>query len=80
MILGAANAVIAKNTDRMGKELWTAAKGGEPIRVYAAFNERDEADFVIDRIREHASARAAALPRRPCSIAATPSPAPSRRR
>ena len=37
----------------MGKELWTATKGGDPIRVYAAFNERDEADFVIDRIREH---------------------------
>jgi DNA helicase-2/ATP-dependent DNA helicase PcrA len=55
VILGAANAVIAKNTDRMGKELWTAASGGEPIRVYAAFNERDEADFVIDRIREHAA-------------------------
>ena len=53
VILAAANAVIAKNTDRMGKELWTATKGGEPIRVYAAFNERDEADFVIDRIREH---------------------------
>ncbi|MEX0733259.1 MAG: DNA helicase II [Steroidobacteraceae bacterium] len=53
VILAAANAVIARNTDRMGKELWTAAKGGEPIRVYAAFNERDEADFVIDRIREH---------------------------
>jgi DNA helicase-2/ATP-dependent DNA helicase PcrA len=54
VILAAANAVIAKNTDRMGKELWTAVQGGEPIRVYAAFNERDEADFVIDRIREHA--------------------------
>jgi DNA helicase-2/ATP-dependent DNA helicase PcrA len=54
VILMAANAVIARNTDRMGKELWTAVKGGEPIRVYAAFNERDEADFVIDRIREHA--------------------------
>jgi len=53
VILAAANAVIAKNTDRMGKELWTAVKGGEPVRVYAAFNERDEADFVIDRIREH---------------------------
>ncbi len=53
VILAAANAVIAKNTDRMGKELWTAVKGGEPIRVYAAFNERDEADFVIDRIRDH---------------------------
>jgi DNA helicase-2/ATP-dependent DNA helicase PcrA len=53
VILAAANAVIAKNTDRMGKELWTAAQGGEPIRVYAAYNERDEADFVIDRIRDH---------------------------
>ena len=53
VILAAANAVIARNTDRMGKELWTAVKGGDPIRVYAAFNERDEADFVIDRIREH---------------------------
>jgi ATP-dependent DNA helicase UvrD/PcrA len=54
VILAAANAVIAKNSDRMGKELWTAVQGGEPIRVYAAFNERDEAGFVIDRIREHA--------------------------
>ncbi|MBX3702192.1 MAG: DNA helicase II [Steroidobacteraceae bacterium] len=53
VILAAANAVISRNSDRMGKELWTAAKGGEPIRVYAAFNERDEADFVIERIREH---------------------------
>jgi DNA helicase-2/ATP-dependent DNA helicase PcrA len=53
VILAAANAVIAKNTDRMGKELWTAVEGGEPIRVYAAYNERDEADFVIDRIRDH---------------------------
>jgi DNA helicase-2/ATP-dependent DNA helicase PcrA len=52
VILAAANAIIAKNTDRIGKELWTAAKGGEPIRVYAAFNERDEADFVLERIRE----------------------------
>ena len=53
VILAAANAIIAKNTDRMGKELWTAARGGDPIRVYAAYNERDEADFVIERIREH---------------------------
>ena len=53
VILGAANAIIAKNTDRMGKKLWTAAKGGEPIHVYAAFNERDEADFVLERIRAH---------------------------
>jgi len=54
VILGAANEVIRRNEDRLGKELWTSAKGGEPIRLYAAFNERDEADFVIERIREHA--------------------------
>src|SRR5918994_1113167 len=53
VILSAANAVIKKNTDRLGKELWTSVKGGEPIRVSAAFNERDEADFGIDRIRDH---------------------------
>jgi DNA helicase-2/ATP-dependent DNA helicase PcrA len=54
VILGAANEVIRRNEDRLGKELWTAASEGEPIRLYAAFNERDEADFVIERIREHA--------------------------
>ncbi len=54
VILGAANEIIRRNEDRLGKELWTARQGGEPIRLYAAFNERDEADFVIDRIREHA--------------------------
>jgi len=54
VILGAANEVIRRNEDRLGKELWTDAAGGEPIRLYAAFNERDEADFVIERIREHA--------------------------
>ncbi len=51
-ILGAANAVIANNQARMGKNLWTAGKEGLPIRLYSAFNERDEADFVINRIRE----------------------------
>jgi len=56
VILGAANHVIRLNQDRLGKELWTNAPGGEPIRVYAAFNERDEADFVVARIREHAAA------------------------
>ncbi len=54
VILGAANAVIERNSDRLGKALWTDVKGGEPLRVYAAYNERDEAAFVIERIREHA--------------------------
>ncbi|MEM9403896.1 MAG: DNA helicase II [Pseudomonadota bacterium] len=51
-ILNAANAVIRNNSSRMGKNLWTEGSEGEPIRIYAAFNERDEADFVIGRLRE----------------------------
>jgi DNA helicase-2/ATP-dependent DNA helicase PcrA len=51
-ILDAANAVIANNGSRMGKNLWTEGAEGEPIRVYSAYNERDEADFVIGRLRE----------------------------
>ena len=51
-ILNAANAVIANNNSRMGKNLWTEGSTGEAIRVYAAFNERDEADFVVGRLRE----------------------------
>ncbi|HPG93818.1 MAG TPA: DNA helicase II [Dokdonella sp.] len=52
-ILGAANAVIAHNPNRLGKQLWTADGGGDPIEVYAAYNEQDEARFVIERIREY---------------------------
>lgn len=51
-ILKAANALIDKNTGRMGKNLWTDGKDGEPITVYAAFNETDEAFFIVNRIRE----------------------------
>ncbi|MGB5834681.1 MAG: DNA helicase II [Thiohalocapsa sp.] len=50
-ILGAANALIANNPTRLGKNLWTDDGAGEPIRRYAAFNEVDEARFVIERIR-----------------------------
>jgi DNA helicase-2/ATP-dependent DNA helicase PcrA len=52
-ILNAANAVIANNGSRMGKNLWTDGVSGELIRVYGAFNERDEAEFVINRIQDH---------------------------
>lgn len=52
-ILKAANGLIAHNTGRMGKELWTDGSTGDPIRLYAAFNEYDEAQFVLDRIRRH---------------------------
>ena len=51
-ILDAANAVIANNAARLGKNLWTAGGRGEPIRVYAAYNEVDEARFVVERIRQ----------------------------
>ncbi len=50
-ILAAANAVIAKNKERLGKQLWTDARDGDLISVYAAYNEQDEARYVIERIR-----------------------------
>jgi DNA helicase-2/ATP-dependent DNA helicase PcrA len=50
-ILKAANALIAHNAARLGKNLWTADADGEPIQVYNAFNEVDEARFVVERIR-----------------------------
>ena len=53
-ILQAANAVIANNSGRLGKELWTEGPKGDPIRVYAAFNERDEAEFVVNRTSDWA--------------------------
>ena len=46
-ILKAANGVIAQNAGRLGKELWTDAGDGEPIYDYAAFNEIDEARYVV---------------------------------
>ncbi|MDD3763013.1 MAG: DNA helicase II [Nevskiales bacterium] len=52
-ILDAANGLIARNTARLGKKLWTDTGEGEPIQLYAAFNEYDEAEFVINRVKEH---------------------------
>ena len=51
-ILAAANGLISHNSGRLGKNLWTSGSKGDPIRVYAAFNERDEAEFVSHRIRD----------------------------
>ena len=51
-ILKAANAVIDHNEGRLGKNLWTADVDGELIRVYTAYNEIDEARFVIGRIQD----------------------------
>jgi len=50
-ILNAANALIANNDDRLGKNLWTDDKDGEAIQLYSAFNERDEAHFVAEQIQ-----------------------------
>ncbi len=50
-ILGSANALIAHNPNRLGKNLWTEDGAGEPIRRYAAFNDVDEARFVVECIR-----------------------------
>ncbi len=51
-ILGAANAVIAHNPDRIGKQLWTDSGDGDPIDLYAAYNEVDEARYVVERARQ----------------------------
>jgi DNA helicase-2/ATP-dependent DNA helicase PcrA len=51
-ILKAANALIVNNDNRMGKELWTDAGEGDSISVYSAFNEQDEAYFVVEKIRQ----------------------------
>ena len=50
-ILDAANSVIENNQSRMGKELWTEQKEGEKISVYSAYNEDDEARFVVGTIQ-----------------------------
>lgn len=49
-ILNAANAVIACNQGRLGKALWTDGAEGEPLSLFAAFNEQEEARFIVDRI------------------------------
>ena len=50
-ILKAANALIAHNEGRLGKNLWTAGEEGESIQLYSALNEQDEARFVVEHIQ-----------------------------
>jgi DNA helicase-2/ATP-dependent DNA helicase PcrA len=50
-ILNAANALIDHNTGRLGKKLWTDGGKGEPIYIYGAFNDLDEARFIADKLR-----------------------------
>ncbi|MCH8500645.1 MAG: DNA helicase II [Aliidiomarina sp.] len=49
-ILKAANQIIANNSDRLGKDLWTEGNDGEPISLYAAYNEQDEARYIVSQI------------------------------
>lgn len=51
-ILDAANQVIKNNRDRKDKNLWTNKGPGEKIKYYRAYNERDEAQYVIRKIKE----------------------------
>jgi DNA helicase II / ATP-dependent DNA helicase PcrA len=55
-ILAAANGLIAHNSGRLGKTLWTNGEPGLPIQLYAAFNERDEAEFVARRVADYVAA------------------------
>ncbi len=49
-ILKAANALIDNNDDRLGKELWTDDEDGEQIQLYTAFNDLDEARFIVEQV------------------------------
>jgi DNA helicase-2/ATP-dependent DNA helicase PcrA len=50
-ILTAANTLISQNAHRLGKNLWTAEGNGEPIRLFDAYSDQDEASFVVDETR-----------------------------
>ena len=51
-ILAAANALIKNNRERLGKNLWTDAGAGEPIRAYEGYSDIDEARFIVEEIRD----------------------------
>ena len=51
VILSAANALIDNNQNRLGKNLWTDSLEGEPITLYQAYNEQDEARFIAGTIK-----------------------------
>jgi DNA helicase-2/ATP-dependent DNA helicase PcrA len=51
-ILKAANALIDNNQGRLGKELWTDGEHGDPINLYSAYNEYDEARYVVECIEQ----------------------------
>lgn len=54
-ILSAANALIDNNSGRMGKTLWTQGEQGDPITLYSALNEEDEALYVARKVQTYAN-------------------------
>jgi len=50
-ILDAANALIRNNASRLGKNLWTSEGKGEPVRVFSAPSDLDEAAFIVDVVK-----------------------------
>jgi DNA helicase-2/ATP-dependent DNA helicase PcrA len=50
-ILDAANAIIKNNPNRLGKNLWTEAGAGEPIRVHEACADGDEARWIVEEVK-----------------------------
>lgn len=50
-ILTAANGLIDQNMSRLGKELWTDMGDGDPIQLYAGYNEIDEARYIVERLK-----------------------------
>ena len=50
-ILDAANAIIKHNSGRLGKDLWTSEGSGEPVRVFPAVNDNDEASFIVEEVK-----------------------------
>lgn len=55
-ILGAANGLISGNASRLGKNLWTESGEGAPVQLFAAYNDREEVDYVLGQIRQHVDA------------------------
>lgn len=51
-ILDAANALISNNRNRLGKSLWTSENGGEPLRIYEAPTDVEEAKFIAEEIQQ----------------------------
>ncbi len=51
-ILDAANGLIKRNNDRLGKQLWSNGPIGEPIKIYSGYNDLDEARFIVERTQQ----------------------------